>query len=127
MRSIHRTGALSPTARRTLGAALGALLLAFSAACNSLLTVDNPARVPTEQLDDPALMPILEAAGVQTLQCGLNAFATTGAAFVFVPVILMFGQERVWSLFGPSVSDPSRLKLLGTEPHPMTRDHHPPG
>jgi hypothetical protein len=55
------------------------LLLAFSAACNSLLTVDNPARVPTEQLDDPALMPILEAAAVQTLQCGVNAFATTGA------------------------------------------------
>ena len=79
MRSIHRTGALSRLGGRTLGTALGVLLLAFSAACNSLLTVDNPARVPTEQLDDPALMPILEAAAVQTLQCGLNAFSTTGA------------------------------------------------
>lgn len=79
MRSTHRNGALPRVSgRRTLAAAFG-LLLALSAACNSLLTVDNPSRVPVEQLDDPALMPILEAAAVQTLQCGLNNFATTGA------------------------------------------------
>jgi hypothetical protein len=78
MRSIHRNGAFSRVGgRRTLGAALG-LVLALSAACNSLLTVDNPARVPVEDLDDPGLMPILEAAAIQTLQCGLNNFAATG-------------------------------------------------
>ena len=79
MRSIHTNSAFPRVGgRRTLGAALG-LALALSAACNSLLTVDNPSRVPAEQLDDPALMPILEAAAVQSLQCGLNNFATTGA------------------------------------------------
>ena len=79
MRSIHRTRARSRVGgRRILGATLG-LTLAFSAACNSLLTVDNPGRVPAESLDDPALMPILEAAAIQTLQCGLNNFAATGA------------------------------------------------
>jgi SusD family. len=79
MRSIHRTSALSRVGgRRALGAVSG-LVLALTAACNSLLTVDNPGRVPVESLDDPALMPILEAAAIQTLQCGLNQFATTGA------------------------------------------------
>jgi hypothetical protein len=78
MRSTHRKGAsLRAGGRWKLGAALG-LLLAISTACNSLLTVDNPGRVPEESLDDPSLMPILEAAAIQTFQCGLNNFAATG-------------------------------------------------
>jgi starch-binding outer membrane protein, SusD/RagB family len=78
MRSIHITGASRPAGgQRRLGAVL-ALILAASTACNSLLTVDNPGQVPAEALDDPALMPILEAAAIQTFQCGVNNFATTG-------------------------------------------------
>ena len=71
---------LSPrrSTRRPLSVLLG-LSLAASTACDQLLTVDNPGRVPETSLNDPALMPILEAAAIQTFQCGLNAFAATGA------------------------------------------------
>jgi hypothetical protein len=53
------------------------VLLAATTACNSLLTVDNPGRVPEEALNDAALMPILEAAAIQQFQCGINNFAAT--------------------------------------------------
>src|SRR4051812_35026709 len=65
-------------AARGLHLAAAVALLAASTACNSLLTVDNPARVPAESLDDPALMPILEAAAIQQFQCGITIFAATG-------------------------------------------------
>jgi hypothetical protein len=55
-----------------------ALTLAASTGCNNLLAVDNPGRVPEEALGDPALMPILEAASLQTFQCGFVAFVATG-------------------------------------------------
>jgi starch-binding outer membrane protein, SusD/RagB family len=55
-----------------------ALLLAGSAACNSLLTVDNPGQVPAEALADPALIPILEAASLQQFQCAFAQFVATG-------------------------------------------------
>jgi hypothetical protein len=64
---------------RRLGTAAMALALAGSVACNSLLTVDNPGRVPAEALDDPALIPILEAASLQQFQCALAQFVATGA------------------------------------------------
>jgi starch-binding outer membrane protein, SusD/RagB family len=76
---LHRNGSTTVAAGRSVIGALAALTLVLSTACNSLLTVDNPGRVPVEALDDPSLMPILEAAAIQTLQCGLNNFATTGA------------------------------------------------
>jgi hypothetical protein len=78
MRSIHRKGSsIRSGGRWKIGAAL-VLLLAASTACNNLLSVDNPGRVPEESLNDAALMPILEAAAIQTFQCGLNNFAATG-------------------------------------------------
>lgn len=46
-------------------------------ACNSLLSVDNPGRVPDTQLDDPALAPILEAAAIGTFECGAVSYAAT--------------------------------------------------
>jgi hypothetical protein len=58
-------------------AALLALGLAATGACNSLLSVDNPGRVPNDQLDDPALAPALEAGAIQTFQCGAVNFAAT--------------------------------------------------
>lgn len=77
MRSTHSIRIVRRKARRLAVGAFAALLLAASTACNSLLTVDNPARVPAEALDDPALMPILEAAAIQQFQCGVTAFAAT--------------------------------------------------
>jgi hypothetical protein len=80
MRSYRIDGRVRPVAglRRLLGALL-ALPLAASVACNSLLTVDNPGRVPAEMLNDPALIPILEAGALQQFQCGFAAFVGTGA------------------------------------------------
>jgi len=66
--------------RRTVAGARVALLgigLALAAACNSLLTVDNPGRVPVETLDDPGLMPTLEAAALQQFQCAFAQYVGT--------------------------------------------------
>jgi hypothetical protein len=78
--SYHSKRGLRPlTVGRWLSAASLALTLAATMACNQLLAVDNPGRVPEEALGDPALMPILEAASLQTFQCGFAAYvATTG-------------------------------------------------
>ncbi len=62
---------------RRVATALLALSLASTAACNSLLDVESPGRVPEETLSDPALMPALAAGAIQTLQCGAMAFAAT--------------------------------------------------
>lgn len=63
---------------RRVAAALLALSLASTAACDSLLEVDSPGRVPADALADPSLIPTLSAAAIQTLQCGVMAFAATG-------------------------------------------------
>jgi hypothetical protein len=76
MRSIHSSAASRRSGVPRLSALL-ALILAASTACNSLLTVDNPGRVPADALDDPSLMPTLEAAAIQQLQCGIATFAAT--------------------------------------------------
>lgn len=54
-----------------------AIVLASTAACNSLLSVDNPGRVPDTALEDPTLMPALEAAAIGTFQCGIINYAAT--------------------------------------------------
>jgi starch-binding outer membrane protein, SusD/RagB family len=64
-------------ARVRVQAVLLAAGIALTVACNSLLTVDNPGRVPAESLEDPALMPTLEAASVQQFQCGFAQFVST--------------------------------------------------
>src|ERR671927_299158 len=58
-------------------AMLVAVGLAATTACNSLLSVDNPGRVPDTALDDPGLMPALEAAALGTFQCGVINYAAT--------------------------------------------------
>src|SRR5918992_6044928 len=62
--------------RRGAAASL-ALSLGSTAACNSLLDVESPGRVPVEALADPSLIPTLSAAAIQTFQCGVMAFAAT--------------------------------------------------
>ena len=53
----------------------GVLLAAL--ACDSLLEVENPGRVPAEALGDPALAPVMQAAALQTAQCAYVEFAAT--------------------------------------------------
>jgi hypothetical protein len=72
------TGRRQMVRPRRVATALLALTLAGSAACNSLLTVDNPGQVPAEALADPALIPILEAASLQQFQCAFAQFVATG-------------------------------------------------
>ncbi len=47
---------------RRLTATVVAALMTTTAACDRLLDVENPASVPIEALDDPALMQTLESA-----------------------------------------------------------------
>ena len=60
-----------------LALSLLALGTVATSACNSLLSVDNPGRVPDTQLDDPALAPILESAAIGTFECGAVNYAAT--------------------------------------------------
>ena len=62
--------------RRVAGALL-ALSLVSPAACNNLLDVETSGRLPAEALNDPALIPNLAAGAMQSLQCGVMAFAAT--------------------------------------------------
>lgn len=78
MRFYLKGGPRSHARMRRLSAALLALTLAASTACNNLLAVDNPGRVPVEALADPALIPILEAASLQQFQCAFAQFVATG-------------------------------------------------
>jgi hypothetical protein len=73
---INHRSATSRTVR-TAKSVLVALSLASTAACDSLLSVDNPASVTEESLGDPTLVPALAAAAIQTLQCGAENFAAT--------------------------------------------------
>ena len=79
MPSNQTTHGARPSARsRRARAGLLALTLATSSsACNSLLDVDNPGRVPVEALEDPALAPVLEAAALQQFQCAFAQYVAT--------------------------------------------------
>jgi hypothetical protein len=63
--------------RRALPAALLSLTLAATTACDRLLAVDNPARVPEDALADPGLIPALEAAAIQQFQCSFGEYVST--------------------------------------------------
>ena len=54
-----------------------ALLALGTTACDRLLEVENPGRVPAESLEDPALIPALEAGSLQQFQCGFAAYVAT--------------------------------------------------
>jgi starch-binding outer membrane protein, SusD/RagB family len=63
--------------RRALPAALLTFTLGATTACDRLLAVDNPARVPEEALVDASLIPALEAAAIQQFQCGFAEYVAT--------------------------------------------------
>jgi starch-binding outer membrane protein, SusD/RagB family len=74
---LTHDAARSMPAVRWLASAALALGMLATGACNSLLSVDNPGRVPDTALDDPGLAPVLEAAAIGTFQCGAVNFAAT--------------------------------------------------
>lgn len=63
--------------RRRIATLLVALLPVTTAACDKLLSVDNPGRVPDAALGDPALIPALEAASLQSFQCAFGQWVST--------------------------------------------------
>jgi len=63
--------------RRFTTAVVAAVMATTTAACDKLLDVENPASVPIEALEDPALMQTLEAASIQQFQCAFANFAAT--------------------------------------------------
>jgi hypothetical protein len=54
-----------------------AFALVAATACNQLLSVDNPGRVPADALADPGLIPALEAGALQQFQCGWEEYVIT--------------------------------------------------
>jgi hypothetical protein len=73
----HNTHTRGRAALHRASHALLALTFAATAACNSLLNVDNPGNVPAEALSDPSLMATLEIAALQQAQCAIANYAAT--------------------------------------------------
>src|SRR5215216_8188604 len=63
--------------RRLTATVVAALMTTTSVACDRLLDVENPARVPIEDLDNPALMQTLEAGSIQQFQCAFQQYVGT--------------------------------------------------
>lgn len=63
---------------RHRAAAVGVALLSITtAACDKLLSVENPGRVAVEALEDPALAPALAYASLQSFQCAFGQWVST--------------------------------------------------
>jgi hypothetical protein len=77
MRSHKANVRAQRVASLRLPAILLALTLTTTTACNQLLSVDNPGRVPADALADPSLMPVLEAAAIQQFQCAFAQWVGT--------------------------------------------------
>jgi hypothetical protein len=65
------------TPRRLEATVVACLMAATTTACDKLLDVENPAAVPTDALNNPALMQTLEAAAIQQFQCAFVNFVGT--------------------------------------------------
>jgi hypothetical protein len=86
-RSIHNT--------------MAALALVSTAACNNLLSVDNPGRVPTSALSDPALAPTLDASALGAFECAFaNYIVTAGTLTQEYITSNSFVDSNVWGWRG---------------------------
>jgi hypothetical protein len=84
--------------------ALLALTLVATAACNSLLDVDNPGRVPADALEDPALAPALEVAAMQQFQCALAQYVATAGVLTGEYIISnQFVDANIWGWRGVEI------------------------
>jgi hypothetical protein len=63
--------------RRLTTTVVAALMTTTTVACDRLLDVENPARVPVEDLNNPALMQTLEAGSIQQFQCAFQQYVGT--------------------------------------------------
>lgn len=65
------------TSRRRIATMMIALMPLTTTACDKLLSVDNPGRVPEAALGDPALAIALEMAALQSFQCAFGQWVST--------------------------------------------------
>src|SRR5678815_1122556 len=80
MRFIIARNARRGVDLRRLTAAFITATVVTTSACDRLLSVDNPANVPVDALNDPGLLPTLESGALQSFQCAYdNYIATVGA------------------------------------------------
>ncbi len=78
MHRHHMTTTSRGAVLRHRAAAVGVALLSItSAACDKLLSVENPGRVAVEALEDPALAPALAYASLQSFQCAFGQWVST--------------------------------------------------
>jgi hypothetical protein len=76
--TIARNGRRGGDLRRLTAAFVTATVVTTSA-CDRLLSVDNPANVPIDALNNPGLMATLESGALQSFQCAFaNYVATVG-------------------------------------------------
>lgn len=84
-------------------AAMAGLVLSFvfNTACSELLAVDNPGRVPTSALKDPALAPTLNASALGAFQCAFAQYvATAGVLTGEYQVSNSFVDANIWGWRG---------------------------
>ncbi|HEY7395832.1 MAG TPA: RagB/SusD family nutrient uptake outer membrane protein [Gemmatimonadaceae bacterium] len=80
---------------------MAALALASTAACNSLLDVENPGRVPTTALSDPAYAPTLYASALGAFECAFaNYIVTAGTLTQEYITSNSFVNSNVWGWRG---------------------------
>ena len=104
MRQHRRHHEYRTTRTRLLVQSVTAGALAFTAACNSLLGVDNPGRVPSSALADPALAPTLEASALGTFECAYaNYIVTAGVLTMEYITSNSFVNSNVWGWRGNEV------------------------
>jgi len=63
-----------------IGIALSLLTVLALGGCGSLLDVEFPGRIPSEQIDDPSLAPILARSVLGDLECAYNNYSGGSAA-----------------------------------------------
>src|SRR3954462_15734263 len=86
---------------RRFTAAFVAAALVTTTACDRLLSVENPANVPVDALNDPGLLPTLESGALGTFQCAYdNYIATVGALSGEYWVSSNFVDSHPWEWCG---------------------------
>ena len=106
------------TLRRLKATVVACLMAATTTACDKLLDVENPAAVPTEALNNPALMQTLEAAAIQQFQCAfVNFVGTAGVLSGEYWVSSNFVNSHPWEWRGVvvSISHPSSVSTAAFE------------
>jgi len=87
---------------RYIGAATAAFAALALSACESILDVDFPGRIPTEQLDDPTLAPVLVLSVIGDFECAFANYAFTTSlqsdefeSSAVLPVLTVWGERNL--------------------------------